>query len=88
MHALIDLLTAGVVSAPLWTVFLWGARGYRLLLALVTLVQAPVAVAGFHPPPNPALHLAVLAGGLLLTALAIFAIRPPTNPPVHVPARS
>jgi len=87
MHGLIDLLTAAAVSAPLWTICLWSTRRYGLLLALVTLVQAPVAVAGFYPPGNDALHLGVLAGGLLLTALALFAIRPPAKAPVHVPAR-
>jgi hypothetical protein len=86
MGPLSELLTVGAVTAPLWTVFLWGTRAYRMLFALVVLVQAPVAVVGFYPLPDPALHIAVLAGGLLLTAFAIFLVRPSTKAPVHVPA--
>ncbi|GIJ47690.1 hypothetical protein Val02_45760 [Virgisporangium aliadipatigenens] len=87
MGPLLELLTVGAVTAPLWTVFLWGTRAYRFLFALVVLVQAPVAVVGFYPPPSAALHLLVLAGGLLISVLSIFLIRPSTKAPVHVPAR-
>ncbi|HET6214277.1 MAG TPA: hypothetical protein VFE14_15540 [Micromonosporaceae bacterium] len=66
LHAVLDVLTLAVVSAPLWTAYLWGGRRRGLLLALVAVVQVPVAVIGFVPIVNPLLHL-----GALLTALAL-----------------
>src|SRR5689334_5505450 len=44
LHAILDVLTLAVVSAPLWTAFAWGGRRRALMLALIAFVQLPVAV--------------------------------------------
>ncbi|PZM96388.1 MAG: hypothetical protein DIU79_05165, partial [Actinobacteria bacterium] len=39
LHAVFDVLSLAVVTAPLWTAYLWGGRRRGLLLALGTVVQ-------------------------------------------------
>jgi len=75
LHTLLDVLTLAVVLAPLWTAYLWGGRRRGLLIALVALVQVPVAVIGFVPIINPLLHLTAALTALGLTAAAIVSVR-------------
>jgi hypothetical protein len=75
LHTALDLLTLAVVTAPLWTAYLWGGRRRGLLLALVAVVQLPVAVIGFVPVLSPPLHLAAALLALALTAAALVAVR-------------
>ena len=70
LYTLLDVLTLAVVTAPLWTAWLWGARRRGLLLALIAVVQAPVAVIGFVPIATPWLHLAPTPGGCGLPSMA------------------
>jgi hypothetical protein len=74
-HAALDALVLAVVSAPIWTVFLWGGRRRGLLVALVTVVQIPVAVAGFVPIVDPGVHAVAMAGALTLTAASVAYVR-------------
>jgi hypothetical protein len=70
LHASLDVLTLAVVTAPLWTAYLWAGR--RLpLLALVALVQLPVAVVAFTPVLDPVLHVTLLVGALSVTAASV-----------------
>src|SRR2546423_4409893 len=73
-HAALDVLTLAVATAPLWTAFLWGAQRRGLLLALVAVVQLPVAVIGFVPAVNPVVHAATFVGALLLTGFSLAAV--------------
>ncbi|GAA3212106.1 hypothetical protein ACFO1B_41680 [Dactylosporangium siamense] len=75
LHTLLDGLTLAVVTAPLWTAMLWGAAHKRLLLALVAVVQIPVAVIGFVPISTPWIHLASFAGALGLTGFSLWYVR-------------
>jgi hypothetical protein len=68
LHIALDVLVLAVVTAPLWTAYLWGGRRRAHLLALVTVVQLPVAVVAFVPIVHPWVHAAALAGALALTA--------------------
>jgi hypothetical protein len=75
LHTLLDVLTLAVVTAPLWTAYLWARTRRPLLLALVALVQVPVAVVGFVPILDPAVHAAALTGALAVTAASIVTVR-------------
>jgi hypothetical protein len=74
LHALLDGLTLLVVTAPLWSALLWGPARRRLLLALVAVVQVPVAVIAFVPIANPWLHVVSLSGALGLTVLSLWSV--------------
>jgi hypothetical protein len=90
LHAVLDVLTLAVVSAPLWTAYLWGARRPGLLVALIAVVQVPVAVVGFMPIASPVLHAVALVAGLGMTGLSLWAVRRATRPgmqAVEGPAR-
>jgi len=90
LHAVLDVLTLAVVSAPLWTAYLWGARRRGMLMALIAVVQLPVAVVGFVPIANPVLHAVALVAGLGLTVVSLWAVRRATRPAGRVvegPAR-
>jgi hypothetical protein len=76
LHALLDLLTLAVVASPVITAALWERRGRWSLVTLVTLVQLPVAVIGFVPIQNPAVHLILLPTALALTVAALWLVRP------------
>ena len=78
-HATLDVLTLAAVTAPLWTAYLWGNGRRPVLLALVAVVQLPVAVIGFVPIADPVLHAAVLAGGLALTVVSLAYVRRPAS---------
>ncbi|MEV4512038.1 hypothetical protein AB0K00_24105 [Dactylosporangium sp. NPDC049525] len=80
MHLLLDGLTLAVVTAPLWTAYLWGGARRRLLLGLVAVVQVPVAVIGFVPIETPWIHLAAFGIALLLTAFSLWYVRRPAQP--------
>jgi hypothetical protein len=74
LHAVLDVLTLTVVTAPLWTAYLWAGR--RLpLVALVAVVQVPVAVVAFTPVLDPMLHATLLVGALALTATSVVLTR-------------
>jgi hypothetical protein len=74
LHAILDVLTLAVVSAPLWTAYLWGGRRRGLLIALVVGVQLPVAVIGFVPIVEPWLHGVALVVAFALTGLALWSV--------------
>jgi hypothetical protein len=75
LHTVLDILTLAVITAPLWTAYLWGGRRRGLLLAVVSVVQLPVAVIGFVPIVNPILHLCAALAALALTGAALVAVR-------------
>jgi hypothetical protein len=79
LHALLDVLTLTVVAAPIVTAYLWGSSRRGLLVALMTLVQIPVAVIGFVPMADPILHLTFMPGALAITAAAVWAVRRSTR---------
>jgi hypothetical protein len=74
-HAVLDVLTVAVATAPLWTAYYWGGRRRGMLLALVAVVQLPVAIVGFVPFVNPWLHAVSFVGALTLTGYSIAAVR-------------
>lgn len=76
LHAILDVLTLAVVTAPVWTAFAW-SRGHRsaALLLLIGLVQIPAGVLAFVPIPDPALHTAALLTSLAITATSIVYVR-------------
>ena len=74
LHTALDVLTIGVVTAPLWTAYFWAGR--RLpLLALVAIVQLPVAVLGFAQILDPFWHAAALVAALTLTLFSLVTVR-------------
>ena len=75
VHAVLDVLTLAVATAPLWTAYFWGGQRRALLLALVAVVQLPVAVIGFVPAVNPVVHAATFVGALALTGFSLAAVR-------------
>ena len=88
VHAALDVLTLAVATAPLWTAFLWGAQRRGLLLALVAVVQLPVAVIGFVPAVNPIVHVVTFVSALTLTALSLAAVRRTTRATEPAPTGS
>lgn len=75
LHTLLDALTLAIVTSPLWTAYLWGANRRRGLLALIAVVQIPVAVFSFVPIPDPALHAVALALSLTITVTSLWYVR-------------
>jgi hypothetical protein len=75
VHAVLDVLTVAVATAPLWTAYLWGGRRRGVLLALVSVVQLPVAVIGFVPIVNPIVHVVLSTAALTLTGFSVAAVR-------------
>ncbi|MEV1287909.1 hypothetical protein [Micromonospora sp. NPDC049679] len=75
LHAALDVLVLAVVTAPLWTAYLWGGRRRGLLLALVAMVQAPVAVIAFVPIVHPLVHAVSLVLALGLTVASLIFVR-------------
>ena len=75
LHALLDGLTLLVVSAPVWTVLLWSGGRRWLLAALIAVVQIPVAIIGFVPIVDPALHLALFVTALAITGVSLRVVR-------------
>jgi heme A synthase len=75
VHAVLDVLTLAVATSPLWTAYFWGGQRRALLLALVAVVQVPVAVIGFFPAVNPAVHAATFVGALVLTGFSLALVR-------------
>lgn len=75
LHAVLDVLSLAVASAPLWTAYVWGGRRRLLLMALIACVQLPVAVIAFVPINDPALHLVLLTFALSVTFASIASVR-------------
>ncbi|MEV0644368.1 hypothetical protein AB0I28_03805 [Phytomonospora sp. NPDC050363] len=75
MHAVLDVLTLAIVTAPLWTAYFWGKERRTLMLALMGIVQIPAAVFAFVPIPDPVLHVVALSAGLTVTATSIWYVR-------------
>ena len=75
VHVVLDVLTLAVATAPLWTAYFWGGRRRALLLALVAVVQLPVAVIGFVPAVNPIVHAVTFVSALALTGLSLSVVR-------------
>src|SRR5258706_11934911 len=85
VHAVLDVLTLAVATAPLWTAYFWGGQRRGLLVALVAVVQVPVAVIGFVPAVNPVVHAVTFVSALVLTGFSLAAVRRLARP-VEVPA--
>lgn len=75
LHLLLDAASLAVVAAPLFTVLLWGRDNRGLMLALMAVVQLPVAIIAFNPLADPVAHAATMVGALLVTMAAILAVR-------------
>lgn len=75
VHTVLDLLTLAVVLSPIVTAFTWGAQRRGLLIALIALVQLPVAVIGFVPIIDPAVHAATFITALTLTGTSLWLVR-------------
>ena|SRR5947209_1084717 len=75
IHGVLDVLTLAVATAPLWTSYFWGGRRRGVLLALIGVVQLPVAVIGFVPAVDPVIHAATFLGALGLTAVSLAVVR-------------
>lgn len=76
LHGVLDVLTLAVVTAPIWTAYTWHRGKHTgLMLALIALVQIPVAIFGFVPIQNPAVHLIALPLALGITASSIIYVR-------------
>ncbi len=76
LHMLLDVLTLALVSAPIWTAYLWRGRHHvGLLVALIAVIQLPVALVGFVPLLDPALHAVALVAALLVTAGSLLYVR-------------
>jgi hypothetical protein len=75
LHAILDVLTLAVVSAPLWTAFVWRGGRRVMMLALIAFVQLPVAVIAFVPIADPMLHATLLAFALSVTFASIAFVR-------------
>jgi hypothetical protein len=92
LHSLLDVFSLAVVTAPLWTAYLWRAKalGGRaapdapsqslrrrrgLMLALIAVVQVPVAVVAFVPIVQPAVHVVSMVGALALTGASLLYVR-------------
>ena len=75
VHLVLDVLTLAVATAPLWTAYFWGVRNRGALLALVAVVQVPVAVVGFVPAVDPVVHAGTFTGALVLTGFSLAAVR-------------
>ena len=86
LHTVLDLLTLGVVTAPLWTAYLWGIERRRLLLSLVALIQLPVAVIAFVPIVHPVVHMLSMTTALALTAAGVAYVRRAATSPAPAPA--
>jgi hypothetical protein len=87
LHAVLDVLTLAVAGAPLWTALLWGPQQRLALLALIAVVQLPVAVIGFLPVLSPTMHLTADVAALGLTAASLWVVRRTTrSAPAPAPA--
>ncbi|WP_213456410.1 hypothetical protein [Rhizomonospora bruguierae] len=86
LHAALDVLTLGVVTAPMWTAYWWGGAHRWLLPLLVAAVQVPVAVVAFVPVLPPAVHASALVAALALTAASLYAVRRAAPSPAAAPA--
>jgi hypothetical protein len=86
LHSVLDALTLVAVTAPVWTAYAWGRARRSLLVALVAVVQVPVAVIGFVPIANPVIHLVAFATALALTGLSLSAVRRAGRSDALVPA--
>ncbi|HZE37425.1 MAG TPA: hypothetical protein VE172_01310 [Stackebrandtia sp.] len=75
LHSLLDVLTLAIVASPLWTAWLWGSYRRRGLIALIAVVQIPVAVFSFVPIADPILHAVALALSITITTTAICYVR-------------
>lgn len=75
LHAVLDVLTLAVVSAPLWTAYVWGGGRRLAMLALIAFIQLPVAVIAFVPISDPLLHAALLTFALSVTFASIASVR-------------
>jgi len=74
-RALLASGTFRTVSAPIWTALLWSGSRRWSLIALIAVVQLPVAVIGFVPIINPMLHLALFGIALGITAASLRLVR-------------
>ena len=74
-HAALDIAVLAVVTAPIWTAYLWGAGRRGLLVTLIGIVQLPAVVVAFVPIAHPGLHVAALVGALALTGASLAYVR-------------
>ncbi|GAA2364482.1 hypothetical protein Cme02nite_32980 [Catellatospora methionotrophica] len=82
-HTVLDLLTLAVVLSPIVTAFAWGPQRRGQMLALIALVQLPVAIIAFVPIIDPVLHAVLFVAALALTGTSLWLVR---RHPAAVPA--
>jgi hypothetical protein len=75
LHAFLDVVTLMVVLAPIGTAYAWGSRRRGWLIALIAIVQLPVAIIGFVPIIDPAVHLSAVAVAAALTGTSLWLAR-------------
>lgn len=80
LHTVLDVLTLAIVSSPLWTAYFWGRAPKARLVALIAVVQVPVAVFAFVPINDPVLHVVALTLGLTITGTSLWYARRAAKP--------
>ncbi|SDD19424.1 hypothetical protein [Glycomyces harbinensis] len=76
VHWALDIAVLAIVVAPIWTALLWGRASSRwLLVALICIVQVPVAILGFSPEASALFAGSGLFFGLAVTIAAIWHTR-------------
>jgi hypothetical protein len=85
LHTLLDVLSLAVVISPIVSAYLWGAERRGLLLALVGLIQVPVAVIAFVPIVPAAVHLLLFGVAMALTIGSISFVRRSAPSPAAAP---
>lgn len=74
-HTILDVLTLAIVLSPIVTAFTWGSQHRGRMLALIALVQLPVAIIAFVPIVDPVLHAVLLVAALALTGTSLWLVR-------------
>jgi hypothetical protein len=75
LHTILESLTLLVATSPIWTALLWRGPNRWWLATLIAVVQIPVAVIGFMPIVNPALHISLFIVAMALTGTSLYVIR-------------
>ncbi|MEU8078693.1 hypothetical protein AB0B31_25030 [Catellatospora citrea] len=74
-HTILDVLTLAVVLSPIVTAFTWGPQHRGRMIALIALVQLPVAIIAFVPIIDPVLHAVLFVAALALTGTSLWLVR-------------
>lgn len=71
----LEVLTVIVLAALVVTAWLWGRHRRAILVALIGLLQVPVAIAAFVPIVNPYLHAIAAVTALAVTGFSLRVVR-------------